>query len=189
MYDLQLLVNLLRVNWCLPRKNGWFYRVRSMTSPQNEKNMALPVTRTPISGYLKVSNQTNSTPVYIRLINQSNRSISVRLFAHFHIKVIRKSLYLLRTSVWNHDGDDDGDGRVNVENTTGLDPVYTGLDKCFNGKIFSRASRLHGTVQIPLQIAALFALQKLMQGLAGPCKRKANQCNFFFRLKIFPDPC
>ena len=26
-----------------------------MTSPQNEKNIALPVTRTPISGYLKVS--------------------------------------------------------------------------------------------------------------------------------------
>ena len=26
-----------------------------MTSPQNEKSMALPVTRTPISGYLKVS--------------------------------------------------------------------------------------------------------------------------------------
>ena len=26
-----------------------------MTSPQNEKNMALPVTRTLISGYLKVS--------------------------------------------------------------------------------------------------------------------------------------
>ena len=42
---MQLLVNLLRVNWCLPRKNGWFYRVRSMTSPQNEKNMALPVHR------------------------------------------------------------------------------------------------------------------------------------------------
>ena len=45
----------LRVNWCLPRKNGWFYRVRSMTSPQNEKNISLLVTRTPISGYLKVS--------------------------------------------------------------------------------------------------------------------------------------
>ena len=113
-------------------------------------------------------NQTNSTPVYIRLINQSNRSISVRLFAHFHIKVIRKSLYLLGTSVWNHDGDGDGDGSGNVENTIGLDPVYTGLDKYFNGQIFSRASRLHGTVQIPLQIAALFALQKLMQGLARP---------------------
>ena len=74
------------------------------------------------------------------------------------------------TSVRNHDGDGDGDGdgSGNVENTIGLDPVYTGLDKCFNGQIFSRASRLHGTVQILLQIAALFALQKLMQGLAGP---------------------
>ena len=47
-------------------------------------------------------------------------------------------------------------------------PRLHGLDKCFNGQIFSRASRLHGAVQIPLQIAALFALQKLMQGLAGP---------------------
>ena len=50
-----VLVILLRVNWCLPRENGWVYRVRSMTSSQNEKNMTLPVTRTPISGYLKVS--------------------------------------------------------------------------------------------------------------------------------------
>ena len=73
-----------------------------------------------------------------------------------------ENVFILSSLVWNHDGDDDGDGRGNVENTTGLDPVYTGLDKCFNGKIFSRASRLHGTVQIPLQIAALFALQKLM---------------------------
>ena len=50
----RLLIILLRVNWCLPWKNGWDYRVKSMTSSQNEKNMALPVTRTPISGYLKV---------------------------------------------------------------------------------------------------------------------------------------
>ena len=66
----------------------------------------------------------------------------------------------------SHDGDGDGSG--NVKNTIGLDPVHTGLDKCFNGHIFSRASRLHGTVQILLQIEALFAVQKLMQGLAGP---------------------
>ena len=154
-----------------------------------KKNMALPVTRTPISGYLKVSNQTNSTPVYIRLINQSNRSISVRLFAHFHIKVIRKSLYLLRTSVWNHDGDDDGDGRGNVENTTGLDPIYTGLDKCFSGKIFPAQAVYTEPCKFRYRLQHCLPFKNSCKVSQVPCKRKANQCNFFFRLKIFPDPC
>ena len=56
----------------------------------------------------------------------------------------------------------DGDGSGNVLNTIGLDPVNTAPVKCFNGQFFSLANRLHGTVQILLQIAVLFAVQKLM---------------------------
>ena len=62
----------------------------------------------------------------------------------------------------------DGDGSGNVLNTIGLDPVYTAPVKCFNGQFFSHANRLHGTVQILLQIAVLFAVQNSWQGLAGP---------------------
>ena len=56
----------------------------------------------------------------------------------------------------------DGDGSGNVLNTIGLDRVNTAPVKCFNGQFFSHANRLHGTVQILLQIAVLFAVQKLM---------------------------
>ena len=51
----QVFSNSSTGNLCLPRKKDWVYRVRSMTSSQNEKiNMAIPVTRITISGYLKV---------------------------------------------------------------------------------------------------------------------------------------
>ena len=35
--------NSSTVNWYLPQKNGWVYRVRSIASSQNEKNVTLPV--------------------------------------------------------------------------------------------------------------------------------------------------
>ena len=54
-----------------------------------------------------------------------------------------------------------GDGSGNVLNTIGLDPLYTAPVKCFSGQFFSHANRLRRTVQILLQIAVLFAVQKL----------------------------
>ena len=45
-------------------------------------------------------NQTNSTPVYIRLINQSNRSISVRLFASVCSDIFISRSYENRSIYW-----------------------------------------------------------------------------------------
>ena len=46
-----------------------------MTSPQNEENMALPVTRTPISGYLKVSIGSRHIPRKLAIGNYNDKIV------------------------------------------------------------------------------------------------------------------
>ena len=68
-----------------------------MTSSENEKNMALPVTRTPISGYLKVPIRSpglrlGGTGIDTRILQQYNLIFSFRDTTIFAIITCRAKL-------------------------------------------------------------------------------------------------
>ena len=59
----------------------------------------------------------------------------------------------------------------------------------WTNEFFTCATRLHGTVQIPLQIALLFAVQQKLHGSAGPVQTKGGSVQVFVPEKNCLDPC
>ena len=75
-----------------------------------------------------------------------------------------------------------------LSTTVNSDLVYMGLDKLLNGRVFfTCATRLHGAVQILLQIAVLFVHQRLAR-FRGSSVNKRRICASFCPFKNFFGP-
>ena len=156
-----------------------------------KKKMALPVTRTPISGYLKVSNQTNSTPVYIRLINQSNRSISVRLFASVCSHIFISRSYENRSIYWEPQYETTT-ATATATGTSKTQLVQTPFTRVSTNismdKFFPVQAVYTEPCKFRYRLQHCLPFKNSCKVSHVPCKRKANQCNFFFPFKTFSRP-